>query len=51
MEEDDLPPRQTPPHEETAAGDFGRLVGTLVWVALFVGLAGAIAYIAIHWMG
>ncbi len=43
MDEDDLPPSKTPPHEETAAGSFGRLFGALVWIGLFtIVVAGAI---------
>jgi hypothetical protein len=51
MDADDLPPRRTPPREETAAGAFGRLIGTLIWLALFATIAGAGLYLALRWKG
>ena len=45
MQDDDLPPK---PHEaeETAAGDFGQLIGAGAWIVLFLILGGIIFYIA-----
>ena len=43
MEDDDLPPKPHQP-EETAAGDFGQLIGAGMWIALFLALAGIVLY-------
>lgn len=47
MTDDDLPPQ---PHraEESAAGDFGQLIGAGVWIALFVAIAGVVLYILLR---
>ena len=49
MDQDDLPPQQEAPQEPTAAGALGRLVGSLVWLGLFLAVAGGALFLLIHW--
>ena len=47
MEDDDLPPKP-PGAEETAAGDFGQLIGAGLWIALFLAIAGVVLYFVLR---
>jgi hypothetical protein len=49
MDEDDLPPKEGAPREPTVAGSLGWWMGTLVWLGLFVIVAGGVLYAAAHW--
>ena len=48
MIDDDLPPPQTPPQEDSAGREIGNLFGQSLWIALFLAIAGGIFYIALH---
>jgi hypothetical protein len=43
MDDDDLPPGPRKP-KETAAGDFGQLMGGGLWLALLLAVAGVVLY-------
>jgi hypothetical protein len=49
MDQDDLPPKQDAPEEPTGAGSLGRMAGTLMWLAIIMGAAGGLVYVAMHW--
>ena len=48
MDEDDLPP--PPPANDTGfSGELGRTVGTFVWIAVFLAIAGGVLYAVTRW--
>ncbi|HEY5339370.1 MAG TPA: hypothetical protein VIJ85_14270 [Rhizomicrobium sp.] len=44
MDDDDLPPKPHP-RPEGAAGAFGQLIGALLWIGIFLVLAGVVLYV------
>jgi len=50
MNEDDLPPKPRQ-SEDGFAGELGGMVGTLVWVGVFLAVAGVALYLVMRWTG
>lgn len=48
MDEDDLPPQPTQT-DSGFSGELGRTFAGLVWVALFLGIAGAALFFIMRW--
>ncbi|HEY2032341.1 MAG TPA: hypothetical protein VGH02_01510 [Rhizomicrobium sp.] len=44
MMNDDLPPPQNPPQEDSVAREIGDWFGQSIWMVLFVAIAGGILY-------
>jgi hypothetical protein len=50
MDEDDVPPQ--PQQTDTGfSGELGRTFAGVVWVALFLGIAGAALFLILRWTG
>lgn len=47
MEQDDLPPPQTPPEEPTLAGSLGEVAGSLVWIVALFAAAGVAVWLTL----
>jgi hypothetical protein len=47
---DDLPPKKEPPHDSTFSVVLGEVTGAIVWIAIFLVVVGAIAWMVIKWV-
>ena len=50
MDEDDLPPRP-PEKEDSLAGELGGTVAGVVWIGLFLAIAGIVLFLVVRWSG
>ena len=49
MDEDDLPPQPHPANDTGFSGALGLTVGTFVWIAVFLAVAGGVLYLVTRW--
>lgn len=49
MDEDDVPPKPME-NDRGFAGELGRTVGSFVWIAFFLVIAGAVLYAVTRWL-
>ena len=48
MTDDDLPPPQSRPEEDSAGWQIGDLFGQSMWIVLFLAIVGGIFYLVLH---
>jgi len=49
MDEDDLPPPKRVERDSGFSGALGNMVGMLVWIVLFLVVAGGVLWAVTHW--
>lgn len=49
-DQDDLPPKKDRQHNPTLGFIFGEVSGAVVWIAIFLAAASALAWAVIRWM-